>query len=165
MKKNNLELSNNYSILKINDLKEIDNVLDELELANTKVILSLFNIEQLNYFNNSNTLNKNNIHLALVCSKQIFQMLNMSNILNSSIMKNISIDDLEITVNFYTFKQINENIINNNIKIAETINYANNDLEIKSKIHEVLYHANTILKNYRKKNVQLDKIKTIANNS
>lgn len=157
--KNNIELPKNHMIFKINNIDELDiqGINEKSEMI--KVIINLFNIDQIKSFNSSKILEQNNIHISLICSNQIFKMLNLNSILNNSIMKNITVDNFQTTINFYLQKSIDENIFINNMKITETIRYNSGDFEIKSKIHEVLYHANTILKTYKKQNDQVGSLK------
>src|SRR5699024_4767876 len=154
----NMELMKNHYIYEINDIKDtkdIEKKIAEMPSKNNKVIVNIFNIEQLNHFNSTNFFEQKNVHFFLFCSKQIFQRLDLNDILNKSILKNITLEGSQITLNYYPCQNIDLNILNNNIKVAETINFNNSDFEIKSKIHEVLYHANTILKNFKKQDNQV----------
>lgn len=159
---NNFSLPENHSILKINDINQfnLQDINEKDYKNNLKLEITLTTEEQVDILNNIGILDFEHLHISLICSNLMFKKIDLKFLINKSIMKNIKVKDTQIEFNFYLVKKTNEAIIKNNVKIIEAIEYSSNDIELKSMVHEILYHANTILKNYRKYLNQIDLLQT-----
>lgn len=163
MELNNLEIGKNFQTININDLKAIDksNINDRNQKL--KIDIHLTNLAMLEEFENSDLLSVPNIHIRLSFTKQIFLILNSTDVLKKAIIKSVSVDDTIITLELYTVNKVSQFIYQNNIKVLERLNYISNDIQIHSKNHEILYHANLILKELYKSDNKMKDIKNRIN--
>lgn len=156
-----IELNTNYDVIEIKDFSivDINDLKDKIKDNQTKIILRISSLDILNQFNNFKIVNLKNVHITLECTKQVFLMLNTIELINNTIIKSIDIDDMKIRLDFYTPEVIPTSILENNMKILERISYISNDMKLHSKNHEILYQANYILKEYKKSEDKLRRIR------
>lgn len=146
----NIQTNNNINILKVLNLKELDFKSFMSNNTSVKLHIEINNLDHLNQFYDTDILNVPNIHIAIEFTKQIFLILNISDIINKSLIKSIDRNEMRITIKLFTVSNPIDSIKRNNIKIIERLNYIEEKVSLYNRNHEILYHANQILKSYGK---------------
>ena len=149
---NKLEIGNNYVVFNVNDFNSFD--FDDLNRdnrdRNLKIEIHLESLNMLDQFNNSDILDKNDLHVRLKFTKQNYLLLNTTEIMKKCIIKSVSVNDMIIVLEIFVTDNVKGFVLNNNIKVLERLNYISNDIHLLSKNHEILYQANLILKELHK---------------
>lgn len=161
----NIETSKNVQTITIKDFDEFEKDYLKQNYTNNdaKYIFKITTLEKLEKFHKMELLSCNGQHVSIECSKQIFLMLNTSKFFNQSIVKSVDIRGLNIIINLYVTKVISESILKNNIKVLKKIEFLTGDLKIHSKNYEILYQANSILKEFNKTDKKYKDVKTRIN--
>lgn len=161
----NIEISRNTQFITIKDFDKFgkDYLKQNYINNDTKYIFKITTLEQLEKFHKMELLNFNSQHISIECSKQIFLMLNTSKIIHQSIVKTVDIRNLNIILNLYIAEVTSESILNNNIKLFNRIEFLTEDIKVHSKNYEILYQANSILKEFNKTDKKYQDVKNRVN--
>lgn len=147
-----IELGDNYYSITIKDVTDI-NINEIIELAKIKKIkvsIEINTLIQLESFSESKIMDIKNIHISLIYTKQTFITQDITNIINNTLIKSLVNRDLRIYLDLYTLDPLSDSIVENNMKIIERLKYMNQDVDIHTKVYEILYQSNQILKAYKK---------------
>lgn len=146
----NIQTNNNVNMLKVLNLKELDSKDFISNNTSVKLHIEINNLDQLNQFYGTDIINVPNIHISLEFTKQVFLTLNISDIINKSMLKSIDRNEMRITIKLFTVSDPIDSVKRNNIRIIDRLNYIEEKVSLYNKNHEILYHANQILKSYGK---------------
>src|SRR5699024_7537478 len=161
----NIEISKNAQFITIKDFEKFEKDYLKQNYTNndTKYIFKITTLENLEKFHKMELLNFNSRHVSIECSKQIYLMLNTSKLINQSIVKSVDIRNMNIILNLYVVEEISESILENNTKMLKRIEFLTEDLKVHSKNYEILYQANSILKEFNKTDKKYKNVKTRIN--
>lgn len=161
-----IEIGSNYLIQEVRDVNSFDFSKESFE-NNFKFNIYLNNLSDLDDFKKSFVLSAHNIHVQIICTKQIFKLLYLDELLNNAFVKSIRREEKIFYVNLFILENVPKLIKVNNEKILERIELADYDIYIHSKKYEILYQATSLLKemkkNQKKFKVVQNKLEDISN--
>lgn len=156
-----IELSSSYIEIHINNG---NNYPDEiLELEEIKIVVHLN--DYINFDKNYKYLFNipKNKHVQLYANRHTLDNIDMKEIKNNFIIKNIEIKDYHYFINCFSVENIHTSLLINNQKIIDKMDVLSSSINSLSKAHELAYTANKILNDYKETDSNFKVIKQKLN--